>query len=230
MMSINNLVNIDKPEVLMENPEKFSSSKEVISFLAETFPSCFSVIGDAKPLKIGIFQDLAARLSEETKVSKTLLRSSLRHYTNSWRYLHAVKEGAFRVDLDGKNDAPIEKEHADHAKVQLEESKAKVAERRKEQNAKKPSAKKSYKNNPVPQFKSVEKTGIKEAAKSKLPPAQKLTTEQLVVGTLVTVKVGKTPMPATITGIGKDGIQVQLDSGMVVKVQEDNLRLARSKR
>jgi ProP effector len=230
MMSINNLDNIDKPEVLMEISEKFTSSKEVISFLAETYPACFSVVGDAKPLKIGIFQDLAASLSEEPKVSKTLLRSSLRHYTNSWRYLYSVKEGAFRVDLDGNKDAPIEKEHADHAKVQLEESKAKVAERRKEQNAKKPSVKKSYKNNVVPQFKSVEKTSIKEVAKPKLPPAQKLAPDQLVVGTLVTVKVGKTPMPATISGVGKDGIQVQLDSGMVVKVQEDNLRLARSKR
>ena len=232
-MNIKNLDNADKPEVLMEIQEKLTSSKEVISFLAEKYPACFSVAGDAKPLKIGIFQDLAARLSEETKVSKTLLRSSLRHYTNSWRYLHSVKEGAFRVDLDGNNDAPIEKEHAEHAKIQLEESKAKVAERRKEQKeltAKKAPVKKSYKNNPVPQFKSAEKTSIKETAKPKLPPAQKLSPEQLVVGTLVTVKVGKTPMPATITGVGKDGIQVQLDSGMVVKVQEDNLRLARSKR
>ena len=229
-MSIKNLDNIDKPEVLMEIKEKFTSSKEVINFLAETYPKCFSIVGDAKPIKIGIFQDLAARLSEESKVSKTLLRSSLRHYTNSWRYLHSVKEGAFRVDLEGNNDAPIEKEHADHAKVQLEESKAKVAERRKEQSAKKAPAKKSYKNNPVPQFKSAEKSSIKEAAKPKLPPAQKLSPEQLIVGTLVSVKVGKTPMPATIIGVGKDGIQVQLDSGMVVKVQEDNLRLARSKR
>ena len=182
-MSINNLDNIDKPEVLMEISEKFTSSKEVISFLAETYPACFSVVGDAKPLKIGIFQDLAARLSEEPRMSKTLLRSSLRHYTNSWRYLYSVKEGAFRVDLDGTNDAPIEKEHADHAKVQLEESKAKVAERRKEQNAKKPAVKKSYKNNTVPQFKSVEKTSTKEAAKPKLPPAQKLNPDNLVLGT-----------------------------------------------
>ncbi|MFT4940603.1 MAG: ProP effector [Paraglaciecola sp.] len=214
----------------MEIPEKFTNSKEVIKFLAEKYPTCFSVVGDAKPLKIGIFQDLAARLSEETRLSKTLLRSSLRHYTNSWRYLHSVKEGAFRVNLDGDNEAPIEKEHADHAKLQLEESKAKVAERRKELNAKKPPAKKNYKNNAVPQFKSDEKASIKEVIKPKLLPAQKLSPEQLVVGTLVTVKVGKTPMPATISGLGKDGIQVQLDSGMVVKVQEDNLRLARSKR
>lgn len=217
----------------MDNPQKFSNSKDVINFLSATFPECFSLTGDAKPLKIGIFQDLAERLKEEERLSKTLLRSSLRHYTNSWRYLHSIQEGAFRVDLDGKNVAPIEKEHAEHAKLQLEESKAKVAEKRKAQQIDKPVAKKSYKNKGVPAFKSSDKgtkpDNVKPKA-NKLPPAEKLSSEQIVAGTAVTVKVGKVPMPATITDVNKDGIQVQLDSGMVVKVQVDNLRLARSKR
>ena len=37
-------------------------------------------------------------------------------------------------------------------------------------------------------------------------------------------------MPAVITEVGKDSIQVQLHSGMQIWVQEDKLRLARSKR
>lgn len=215
----------------MENPQKFSNSKEVISFLVETFPKCFSLQGDAKPLKIGIFQDLASRLSEEQRVSKTLLRSSLRHYTNSWRYLHSVKEGQHRVDLDGNNDAQIEKEHADHAKMQLEESKAKVAEKRKEQQAAAKAEKKSYKNKTSFPSKvtSKEKKAVKPKP-NKLPPPEKLTQELLVEGTEVTVKVGKTPMPATITDVAKDGVQVQLNTGMTVKVQVEQLRLARSKR
>lgn len=214
----------------MENPQKFSNSKEVISFLVETFPKCFSIQGEAKPLKIGIFQDLAARLSEDERVSKTLLRSSLRHYTNSWRYLHSVKEGQHRVDLDGENDAQIEKEHADHAKVQLEESKAKVAEKRKEQAKAKPE-KKSYKNKAsfINQPENKESKAVKPKP-SKLPPPEKLTPELLVVGTEVTVKVGKTPLPATITDVSRDGVHVQLNTGMMVKVQVDKLRLARSKR
>ena len=61
------------------------------------------------------------------------------------------------------------------------------------------------------------------------PPA-KLTDSDLQQGTQVTVKLGKTPMPAVITEVAKDGIHVQLDSGMVVKVNADALRLARSKR
>jgi ProP effector len=215
----------------MENPQKFTNSKEVISFLVETFPNCFSLQGEAKPLKIGIFQDLAARLSEDERVSKTLLRSSLRHYTNSWRYLHSVKEGQHRVNLDGESDAQIEKEHADHAKLQLEESKANVAEKRKEQQAKAKPEKKSYKNKAsfVNQAEPKENKIVKPKP-IKLPPPEKLTPELMVVGTEVTVKIGKTPMPATITDVSKDGVHVQLNTGMMVKVQVDKLRLARSKR
>ncbi len=44
----------------MENQPKLNSSKEVIAFLAERFPHCFSAEGEARPLKIGIFQDLVA--------------------------------------------------------------------------------------------------------------------------------------------------------------------------
>ncbi|MDP5031090.1 MAG: RNA chaperone ProQ [Paraglaciecola sp.] len=214
----------------MDTPQKFSNSKEVLAFLAETFPACFSIQGQAKPLKIGIFQDLAQRLDDEERVSKTLLRSSLRHYTNSWRYLQSIVEGQQRVDLDGNDVAVIEKDHAEHAKKQLDESRALVAEKRKEQQAKKPPAKKSYKNKEQAKPKSVEKPVKKPEPAIKLPPAEKLSAEHLVVGTLVTVKIGKTPMPASITDVNKDGVQVQLDTGMVVKVQVDNLRLARAKR
>lgn len=211
----------------MDNSEKFSSSKEVIAFLAETFPACFSVEGEAKPLKIGIFQDLCEQLEGESRVSKTLLRSSLRHYTNSWRYLHAVKEGAHRVNLQGEQDAVIDKEHAEHALQTLTESKQKVAEKRQQQNRNKPSDKKSYKNKPTKPINSkVKGTNSKaQAPKAKVVPA-KLTDQDLVVGTQVTVKIGKSPMPATITEVAKDGINIQLATGMSVKVQADKLRLA----
>ncbi|MFT4807059.1 MAG: ProP effector [Paraglaciecola sp.] len=214
----------------MDNPQKFSNSKEVIGFLVEQFPACFSNKGDAKPLKIGIFQDLAERLENDERVSKTLLRSSLRHYTNSWRYLHSIKKDAQRIDLDGKDVAAIEDEHVEHAKKQLDESKAKVAEKRKELKAAGADVKPSYKKKEPPKFKPTSKVVIKEQAKVKQPTAERLEQEHIVAGTAVTVKIGKSPMPATITDVSKDGIQVQLDTGMVVKVQLENLRLARSKR
>ena len=135
----------------MDISEKFSSSKEVIAFLAESFPRCFTLEGEAKPLKIGIFQELAEALKEESRVSKTLLRSSLRHYTNSWRYLHAIKEGVHRVNLQGEVAELVEKEHADHALLQLKESKQKAAERRKQAAAKQPKpAKAEAKSKPIP--------------------------------------------------------------------------------
>ena len=214
----------------MDNPQKFSNSKEVINFLVEQFPTCFSNKGDAKPLKIGIFQDLAERLENEERVSKTLLRSSLRHYTNSWRYLHSIKNGAQRIDLDGKDVAAIEDEHVEHAKKQLDESKAKVAEKRKELKAAEASVKSTQKKKEAPKFKPTSHVVKKEQPKVKQLPAERLEQQHIVSGTAVTVKIGKSPMPATITDVSKDGIQVQLDTGMVVKVQLENLRLARSKR
>lgn len=217
----------------MESPEKFSNSKEVIAFLAESFPNCFSIEGEAKPLKIGIFQDLAERLNEEARVSKTLLRSALRHYTNSWRYLHSVKQGVKRVDLDGVEGEVIEQEHADHAKQQLDESKAKAAEKRKENAKRNPAPKRQQGDRAkAGQFKPRSKTNgtnPKNQRQTRVAP-EKLTDENLKEGTKVTVKLGKSPMHAIITEVGKDGVHVQLDTGMVVKVAPDTLRLARSKR
>lgn len=60
----------------MENQPKLNSSKEVIAFLAERFPHCFSAEGEARPLKIGIFQDLVERVGGEMNLSKTQLRSA----------------------------------------------------------------------------------------------------------------------------------------------------------
>nr|WP_113869042.1 RNA chaperone ProQ [Brenneria salicis]NMN91512.1 ProP effector [Brenneria salicis ATCC 15712 = DSM 30166]RBP58422.1 ProP effector [Brenneria salicis ATCC 15712 = DSM 30166]RLM29351.1 RNA chaperone ProQ [Brenneria salicis ATCC 15712 = DSM 30166] len=121
----------------MENQPKLNSSKEVIAFLAERFPRCFTTEGETRPLKIGIFQDLVERVPETDNVSKTQLRSALRLYTSSWRYLYGVKLGAQRVDLDGNPCGELEQQHVEHARKQLEEAKARVQAQRAEQQAKK---------------------------------------------------------------------------------------------
>lgn len=219
----------------MEATQKFANSKEVIAFLAETFPNCFSLNGAAKPLKIGIFQDLAKALEEEPRVSKTLLRSSLRHYTNSWRYLESVKEGSHRVDLEGQQQDAIEAEHAEHALKQLEESKAAAADKRKSQRKAsgkgKPDSRAQRPGQPNKGARNSKNAGTNSTKpRSNRPVPQKLTSADLTNGTRVTVKLGKVPMPAVITEVAKDGIHVQLDSGMVVKVDENALRLASTKR
>ena len=119
----------------MENQPKLNSSKEVIAFLAERFPQCFSAEGEARPLKVGIFQDLVERVGGEMNLSKTQLRAALRLYTSSWRYLYGVKPGAVRVDLDGNPCGELEEQHVAHARQQLEEAKARVQAQREAQQA-----------------------------------------------------------------------------------------------
>ncbi|MFQ3250631.1 MAG: ProP effector [Glaciecola sp.] len=213
---------------LMDEQQKLANSKEVLAFLASEFPKCFSLQAEAKPLKIGIFHDLSERLKDDTRLSKRLLRMSLRHYTSSWKYLASVKEGAHRVDLDGVDGELVEKEHADHAATQLKESKAKAAEKRQEQK-KQLQEKKGLKNRAKIPGKGAASDKKPTERKSKPAPTKvkvrELVDDDLKVGLQVSVKVGSTPMPATITEVAKDGIQVQLNSGMSVKVQRAQLRL-----
>lgn len=119
-------------ELPMESQFELTNSKEIIAYLAEQFPNCFTLEGEAKPLKIGIFQDILSRLNESQVLSKTKLRVALRAYTMSWRYLYSIKAGANRVDLDGNPDDTINKEQEQYAQQQLKESKQKAKERAKE--------------------------------------------------------------------------------------------------
>lgn len=120
--------------VEMQQTQKTNlSTKEVIAYLAEKFPLCFVLEGEAKPLKIGLFQELADALAGDEKISKTLLRQALRAYTSNWRYLHACKEGAMRVDLQGEQAGEVDATQAQHAAETLEKAKAAYAEKRAQQ-------------------------------------------------------------------------------------------------
>lgn len=185
----------------MDNNEKLKSSKELIAYLAERFPACFIADGEAKPLKIGIFQDLAERLADDPKVSKTMLRTALRQYTSSWRYLHGIKPGSYRVDLDGNQGEVLTEEHVQHAKQALKESKDKVfASRRVNPKEKKPAK-------------------PRREARPKLDPAA------LKQGQQVKVVVGKAPVPATIKEVTRDDVQVELACGMLVRVNVERIVL-----
>ncbi|WP_417665899.1 RNA chaperone ProQ [Pseudidiomarina sp.] len=203
--------------------KKLTNTKEVITYLAEKFPQCFTLEGDAKPLKIGIFEDLAARLADDETVSKTRLRTALRHYTNSWRYLRSVKVGTQRVDLDGADAGIIEEEHQQHAEQTLAESKAVAAERaaakRKEQAAQAKAAKPANQE----ARKARAKRPAKKPAVAKPAPTPKLDLQavkgdQLRVGQQVQVKAGLSPIAGQVTEIDRDDIYVQLQNGLTVKV------------
>jgi ProP effector len=205
----------------METVNKLKNSKEVIAYLAEQFPASFSVQGEAKPLKIGIFQDLAERLKDDECVSNTLIRSALRQYTSSWRYLHSIKPDAARVDLDGNTCAVIEQEHIDHAKQKLKESKDKAFGAKKKETV----------SNERPQPSRAErfKDKTSKSAKSskpqlpRQPKVEALAADEIKSGKAVRVLVGRIPMPGVITEVVRDDISVQLNSGMQVKVKKEHI-------
>ncbi len=226
----------------MENQPKLNSSKEVIAFLAERFPHCFSAEGEARPLKIGIFQDLVERVEGEMSLSKTQLRSALRLYTSSWRYLYGIKAGAIRVDLDGNDCGALDEQHVEHARKQLEEAKARVQAQRAEQQAKKREAaaasgeseeapRRERKPRPAPR----RKEGGEQKARADKPVAkpQRAPKEErhtpvsdlsvLSVGQSLKVKAGNNAMDATVVEITKDGVRVQLTSGMSMIVRAEHL-------
>ena len=220
--------------------------KQILAELSEKFPLCFSQNGEAKPLKIGIFQDLAQRLSEEDGISKTQIRHALRLYTSSWRYLACVKVGVARVDLDGQAGELIDEQQAAHAAQTLEQSKAKAAEQRKAKaaverakhkeqqkeqaktaQADKPAYKKSMPNKATVAAKAA-RLNSKPQATEKVVQEQTveliaLNTATLKVGSAVQLKVGLKPVPATVLEVVKNDVVVQLASGMVIKTQGDKL-------
>ena len=223
----------------METELKRTSTKEIIAYLTEKFPECFSIKGPVKPLKVGIFQDLAERLEGDETVSKTRLRQALRHYTSSWRYLKSVKLGAFRVDVDGKEIAEIDEEQANYASKTLKESQEKFGNKKatdKEQqksykakdgdkgskgNKSEGSKREHSKSNKFKQVKST-KASTPKTESAPLKPVEATT---IKVGNKVRVQLGNSPMNATISEISGNDISVQLDSGMVIKTQLKNIFL-----
>ncbi len=232
-----------KLELQKSEQQKFSNSKEVIAYLAQKFPLCFSLEGEAKPLKIGIFQDLAAALENDEKVSKTQLRHALRQYTSNWRYLHGCKAGAVRVDLDGNACGSLEQEHADHAAEQLQQAKAKVAERKAQMRAalkaknvelakaEEAAGKAPQHKKPTSKAKPFVKSAVKgqsavKAGNKNRPAAQPLVSvdvASLQKGQEVKVKLAEKANRATILDVMKDSARVQLQSGMMLNVAFEHL-------
>ena len=201
--------------------QKLTNNKDIIAYLAEKFPLCFSVEGEAKPLKIGLFQDLADALKDDECVSKTQLRHVLRQYTSNWRYLHGCRLGAVRVDLQGNPAGVLEQEHVDHAAQQLAEAKAKIAEKRA---AEKTSAKVAQKKHPArkPVHKKADGVKTTRKAKTKLELTA-LDFSSLAKGATVKVKAGDNAQKAVVLDVLKDAARVQLENGLVINVTADRL-------
>lgn len=200
----------------MTEVQKLTNNKEIIAYLAEKFPLCFSLEGEAKPLKIGLFQDLSEALKDDERVSKTQLRHALRQYTSNWRYLHGCKVGAVRVDLQGNPAGELEQEHADHAAQQLAEAKALVAQKRAAEKAAKAATEKKRPARRTP------KQGEKTVRKPKLVLTS-INMAELQEGQQVKVKVGDRAQNAKVLEFSNEAARVELDNGLVVNVTADRL-------
>ena len=207
---------------------KALTTKEIIALLSSKFPLCFSVEGQAKPLKVGIFQEIAEQLTEEDNVSKTRLRQVLRHYTSSWRYLKSIKVGASRIDLNGESVAEIDQEQADHAKNTLKESQEKFGHKDQKGKAKKDNASHTDAKSKAKKAQKFQNIKSTKSAKATNKPAKEIKLEQVnpsavKVGANVKVKFGNSPMSAVVTEVDGGDVHVQLASGMVVKTQVEQI-------
>ena len=195
------------------NSQKLTNTKDIIAYLAEKFPLCFILEGEAKPLKIGLFQDLAEALQDDERVSKTQLRQALRQYTSNWRYLHGCREGAVRVDLQGNPAGVLEAEHVIHAAQQLADAKARVAEKRKAEAAAKKAQQKQRPRKPA----------NKNTKHFNKPSLSAVDFSQISVGSVVKVKAGDHAKKATVVEVLKDSARVELENGLVMSVAADRL-------
>lgn len=217
-----------------QQTESKLTNKQIIAYLAEKFPLAFSLEGEAKPLKIGIFQDLAEALKDDETLSKTQLRHALRQYTSNWRYLHGCRLGAERVDLAGNPAGTLDQQQADHAAQQLAEAKAKFAEKRAAErvanpkaNKKKPAAKPQFKKDRVNADKAkagkAQSERTQSAPRQPKAPLQAVDFATLTKGSAVKVKIADSVKRAQVLEVNKEDARVQLENGLVMTLSADRL-------
>lgn len=213
----------------MDSTNKLKDIKEVLNYLYSEFPACFKEKDGIKPLKVGIFKDIAERIEGDERVSKTQVRQALRKYTSNWRYLEAVTKHESRIDLDGNDAEKVEQEHVEHATKALEESRAKLAKRKKSaprnNGEKKPFKKKgpfADKNGSKGTKSNVGNTN-KDKPVRRSNKVEALPSSDIKVNQDVKVKLGQALVKGTITEVNKEDIHVVLVTGMQVKTKAESL-------
>ncbi|MFT5548024.1 MAG: ProP effector [Rheinheimera aquimaris] len=105
-----------------------------------------------------------------------------------------------------------------------------MAEAKSQATAEKPAYKKSPNKKPTTASKSTkvnQKPVSDTVAPAKaVPVLERIPAEHVVVGGKVLLKLGQSPMLATVLEISKDDVTVQLGSGMVIKTRQDSLYIA----
>ncbi len=104
--------------------------------LYDKFPKAFLREGDAKPLKVGILDDLKKELPNIPGMTMSKLRAAVRMYCTRLRYLYNMREGVMRIDLEGNEVEPVTAEHGQYAKERFEEINEERKKRKEENNNK----------------------------------------------------------------------------------------------
>lgn len=213
----------------MDSTNKLKDIKEVLNYLYSEFPACFKEKDGIKPLKVGIFKDIAERIEGDERVSKTQVRQALRKYTSNWRYLEAVTKHESRIDLDGNDAEKVEQEHVEHATKALEESRAKLAKRKKSAPRNNGEKKPFKKKGPFADKNGTKGTKSNVGNTNKDKPVRRsnkveaLPSSDIKVNQDVKVKLGQALVKGTITEVNKEDIHVVLVTGMQVKTKAESL-------
>ena len=108
-----------------------------------------------------------------------------------------MTKSEFRIDLDGNQGEKVEQEHIDHAQKALEESRAKIAKRKKQQRPRQDSDSKSFKKKPAHASKPGDKNAPAANKPAKAAPAKRsgkiepLPATEVKVNNKVKVKLGQ---------------------------------------
>ena len=201
----------------------FEHVKDTLEQLYRTFPKAFIKEGDAKPLKIGIFDDLKAAIAGKPEFSVSKVRAALRLYTTRLRYLYCLKEGAKRIDLEGNEVEEVSAEHVEFAKNKFEEIKDKRKSLRQVQDNKKSGDKKPFK-----------KKFVKKNNKSAEHKVNGIKPElsDLTVGRKILVLTGEHHyvLGTVAERVQGDKVSVTLRTGMTVSMPLDRVLLPAAKK
>lgn len=127
--------------------EKINS---ILRGLEEKFPAAFMPGADhQKPLKVGIWDDIAATLGETDDIPLT--KAAVGYHVRRKCYLVSMTAGAQRVDLNGEPvaDGIVTDEQATWAAIKLENAREKARRRDDESNMRRNARRAAERNDPV---------------------------------------------------------------------------------
>lgn len=172
------------------SPNAASAPPADLAPLLERFPDCFDW-ADPKPLKIGIIEDVLASQALGEGVGMKALRQMLAGYCSRPRYLKTLREGAARVDLQGRPAGAVSAADAESARERRAARKARMKALASRERPETPGA------------------GRPQGA-ARAPDNTPIPKECRVTGRLeLTVKFSDLPTPVTV----HNGIKIGIDTG-----------------